>query len=121
MLQRYIRPLSTSLLLMIQDLLDDEGFRVAPGLVVVAAEGDETVENHVAGFDVDDVEFRPLHQRADLVKACDQEIAGAGRFGLVEQSFYLDVANRTGVRRTVEGSVSHLAARRQIGTQRGFE
>ena len=50
-------------------------FRVAPGLVVVAAEGDETIEHDFPRLHVDDVEFRPLHQRAHLVKAADQEIA----------------------------------------------
>ena len=100
---------------MIEDFPDDEGFRVGPGLVVVAPEGDKTVENDVAGFHIDDVNFRPLHQRADLVKAADQEIAGAGRLRLVKQLICIDVANRTGVWRTLEGGVSHLSARRQIG------
>ena len=56
--------------LAIHDFADDEGFRAPPGLVVVAAEGDETIEHHGSRLDVDDVEFRPLHQRAHLVKRC---------------------------------------------------
>src|SRR5450755_3132998 len=58
-----------SLFLMIQDLPDDEGFGVVPGRVVVTAEGDETIENDLPRFDIDNVDFRPLHQRAELVKA----------------------------------------------------
>ena len=96
-------------------------FGVAPGLVVVAAEGDEAIEDDVSRFHVDNVEFRPLHQRAHLVKAADQEIAGAGRLRLAEQLIRVDVANRTGVRRAIECDVSHLSARRQIGAQRRFE
>jgi hypothetical protein len=56
-----------------------------------------------------------------LVKAADQEIGGAGRLRLSEQLIELDVANRTGARRTIEGGVSDLSARRQIGAQRGLE
>src|SRR5205807_8608574 len=44
---------AVSLSLMIQDLADDEGFRVAPGLVVVAAKRDETIENDVPRLYVD--------------------------------------------------------------------
>ena len=112
---------SASLSLMVQDLADNEGFRVAPGLVVVAAKSDETIENDIPGFHIDNVEFCPLHKRAELVKAADQEIAGAGRLRLVEQLTWIDVANRTGVWWTVKGDVSNLSARYQIGEQRGFE
>ena len=108
-------------LLVIQDLPDDERFRVAPGLVVVAAEGNETIENDIPRLYIDNVEFCPLHQRAELVEAADQQIAGAGRLSLVEQLTGFDIANRTGVRRTIQGDVLHFSARRQIGAQRGFE
>jgi hypothetical protein len=97
---------------MIQNFPDDEGFRVAPGRIVVTAESDETIENDLAGFHIDNVEFCPLHERAELVKAADQEIGGAGRLRLVEQPIRVDVANRTGVRRAIKGDVSHLSARR---------
>src|ERR1700732_4875589 len=59
--------------LMIQDFADDEGFRVAPGLVVVAAESDKTIEHDVARFHIDDIELGPMHERAHLVKAADQQ------------------------------------------------
>src|SRR5579863_907442 len=55
-----------SAFLMIQDLPDDEGFRMAPGLVIVAAEGDETIEDDIAGLHLNNVEFCPLHERAEL-------------------------------------------------------
>src|ERR1019366_7667287 len=115
------RKRSVSLFFVIEDFPDDEGFRMAPDLVVVAAEGDETIEDDIAGFHLNDVDFCPLHQRADLMKAANQEISGAGRLRLVEQLICTNVANRTGIWRTIKGAVSHLAARRQIGTQRGFE
>ena len=54
---------------MIQDLPDDEGFGVAPCLVIVAAEGDEPIENDIAGFHINNIEFCPLHERAKLVNA----------------------------------------------------
>src|ERR1700722_5904180 len=97
---------------MIQDFAHDERFRVAPGLVVVAAEGEETIEHDIAGLDLNKVEFCPLHQRADLVKAADQEIAGAGRLRLVEQLIRFDVANRTGVWRAIKSDVPPLSVRR---------
>jgi hypothetical protein len=55
------------------------------------------------------------------VKAADQEIFGAGRLRLVEQLIGDDIANRTGVWRTIESDVPYLSARRQIGAQCGFE
>src|SRR5450759_5258178 len=113
------RKRSASLFFVIEDFPDDEGFRMAPGLVVVAAEGDETIEDDIAGFHLHNVDFCPLHQRADLMKAANQEISGAGRLRLVDQLICINVANRTGIWRTIKGAVSHLAARRQIGTQRG--
>ena len=115
------RMASTSAILMIQDFPNDEGFRVAPGLVVVAAEGDEAIENDVARFHLDKVEFCPLHECTHLVKAADQEIAGAGRLRLAEQLIYVDVADRTGVWRAIKVEVPYLSARRQIGAQRRFE
>ncbi len=93
---------SSSAFLVIQDFPDNEGFRMAPGLIVVAAEGDEAIEYDIAGFHLNNVEFRPLHQRAELVKAADQEIGGVGRLRLVEQLIRIDVANRTGIWRTIE-------------------
>ena len=106
---------------MVQDFPDNEGFRMAPGLVVVAAEGNEAIEDDIAGLHINNVEFGPLHQRAELMKAADQVIGGAGRLRLVEQLIRIDVANRTGVRRTIKGGISHLSARRQIGAQRSLE
>src|ERR1700735_3839483 len=91
-----------SLFLMIQDFPDDEGTRMAPCLVIVAAEGDETIEHDIAGVHIDNVEFCPLHQRAELMKAADQEIAGTRRLRLAEQLIELDVANRTGAWRAIE-------------------
>ena len=73
------------LFLVVEDFPDNEGFRVAPGLVVVAAESDETIEDDIAGLHIDNVEFCPLHERAELMKAADQEISGAGGLRLVEQ------------------------------------
>ena len=84
---------TTSRFLVIQDFLDDEGFRVAPGPIVVAAKGDRTIENDVARFHVDTVEFCPLHERAQLMKAADQEIGGAGRLRLSEQLIRIDFAH----------------------------
>ena len=106
---------------MIEDFPDDERFRVAPGLVVVAAERDETIEDDIAGPHIDNVEFRPLHQRAEFMKAADQEISGAGGLRLVEQLAWIDVANRTGIWRTIKGGVFDFSACRQIGAQRGLE
>src|SRR5882724_2547429 len=106
---------------MIQDLADDEGFRVAPGLVVVAAEGDETIEDDIARFDIDKINLCPLNERAHLVKAADQEIFGAGRLRLGEQLIRFDIADRTGVGRAIERDVSYLSARHEIGAQRSFE
>ena len=117
----FLRTAAVSLFLMIQDFPDDEGFRMAPGLVVVASKGHQAIERDIAGLHIDNVEFRPLHQRADLVEAADQEIAGARRLRLFEQSIDLDVADRTGAWRTIEGGIPDLAARRQIATQRGLE
>jgi hypothetical protein len=90
---------------MIQDLPDDEGFGVAPGLIIVASEGNETIENDVSRFHIDNVEFCPLHERAELVKTADQQIGSVGRLRLAEQLIGIDVANRTGVWRTIEGDV----------------
>src|ERR1700722_6236347 len=100
-----------SRLLVIENLPDDEGFRVAPGLVVVAAEGDETIEDDIPRLYIDDVEFCPLHERAQLVKAADQEIGGASRLRLAEQLICIDIADRTGVWRAIERDVLYLAAR----------
>ena len=94
---------------------------MAPGLVVVAAEGNEAIEDDVAGLHINNVEFGPLHQRAELMKAADQEIGGAGRLRLVELLIRIDVANRTGARRAIENAVPNLSARRQIGAQRRLE
>src|SRR6185437_3696655 len=93
---------AASPLLMIEDFPDHESFRVAPSLVVVTAERNETIENDVARLDVDNVELGPLHERADLVKAADQKIAGASRLSLVEQLICIDVADRTGIWRTIK-------------------
>jgi hypothetical protein len=104
---------SASPFLMIQDFPDDEGFRVQPGLVVVAAEGDETIEHDIPRLRLDKVDFCPLHERAHLVKAADQQIFGAGRLRLAEQLIRGDVANRTGIWWTIEDDVSYLSARRR--------
>jgi hypothetical protein len=105
----------------IQDFPDDEGFGVAPGLVVVAAEGHQFIEDNIAGFHVDDVELCPLYERAHLVEARDQQIAGACRLRLVKQLSGFDVADRTGAWRTIEDGASNFSARHQIGAQRSFE
>src|SRR5580704_4131343 len=99
-------------LLMIQDFADDEGFRVAPRHVVVAAEGDEPIENDIPRFHIDNVEFGPLHECAELMKAADQEIAGAGGLRLAKQLIRVDVAGRAGIWRTLEGDISYLPAGR---------
>jgi hypothetical protein len=78
---------------MIQNFTKDEGFCVAPGLVVVAAEGNEAIENDAPRFHVDDIEFCPLYERAELVKAANQKIGGTDRLRLAEQLIRIDVAD----------------------------
>src|SRR6202021_1500589 len=104
-----------------QNFPGDEGFRVTPGDVIVAAEGDETVEYDIVRFHIDNVEFGPLHESAELMKTADQEIAGAGGLRLAKQLIRVDVAGRAGIWRTLEGDISYLSAGRQIGTHRSFE
>src|SRR6266849_3113754 len=56
-----------------RDLADDKNFGAAPGLVGVAAKGEQPVEQDALGLWVDRLDLRPLHQRAHLVNAADQQ------------------------------------------------
>src|SRR5216683_93394 len=56
-----------------RDLVDDKNFGAAPGVIGVAAKGEQPVEQDALGLWVDRLDLRPLHQRAHLVDAADQQ------------------------------------------------
>src|SRR6266851_4806088 len=56
-----------------RDLADDKNFGAAPGVIGVAAKGEQPVEQDALRLWVDRLDLRPLHQRAHLVDAADQQ------------------------------------------------
>src|SRR3954447_19212377 len=92
-----LTPARRSPFAVIEDLPGKEGFRPAPGRIVVAAEADIAIEHDFPRLHVDDVEFRLLYQRAHLVKAADQQMGGTGLLRFAQQLTVMDVAHRASV------------------------
>ncbi len=106
------------------DLVRDEGFGPAPGVIGVAAKGEELDEHHPPGAGVDGLDLRVLHQRAHLVDAANQQDVRAGFAGCSHK-----IADRHAGKRARTGGASRrddpeAAALREIaleGAHEGFQ
>jgi hypothetical protein len=68
---------------LLQNVARQKRLRTLPCRVVIATERQQTVEHHLPQADVDDFHPGPLHERAHLVDAADENIgrASLARFG----------------------------------------
>jgi hypothetical protein len=62
----------------VTELLRHEALRPLPSLVIVAAEREELFEHDALGSCIDGSRLRPLHERAHLMKAADDQDLRAG-------------------------------------------